>query len=94
VEAMKQGGSLFISTAPAVLEGREAVSIKVRDTGCGIAPAILHDIFNPFFTTKDGGTGLGLPISHRIVTNHGGKLLVESRQGNGTEFRVILPVRH
>ncbi len=93
-EAMKQGGSLFISTAPTVLEGREAVSIKVRDTGCGITPAILHDIFNPFFTTKDGGTGLGLPISHRIVTNHGGKLLVESHAGSGTEFRVILPVRH
>ena len=93
-EAMKQGGSLFISTAPAVLEGRKAVSLKVRDTGCGIPPAILSDIFNPFFTTKDGGTGLGLPISHRIVTNHGGKLLVESHAGSGTEFRVILPVRH
>jgi len=92
-EAMKQGGSLFISTAPAVLEGREAVSIKVRDTGCGIAPAILLEIFNPFFTTKGGGTGLGLAISHRIVTNHGGKLLVESRAEIGTEFRVILPVR-
>ncbi len=92
-QAMEQGGSLSISTAPAVLEGREAVSIKVRDTGCGIAPAILLDIFNPFFTTKDGGTGLGLAISHRIVTNHGGKLLVESRAGIGTEFRVILPVR-
>jgi len=93
-EAMKQGGSLFISTAPAVLEGSKAVSLKVRDTGCGITPAILSDIFNPFFTTKDGGTGLGLPISHRIVTNHGGKLLVESRAGSGTEFRIILPVRH
>ncbi|MDD2337244.1 MAG: GAF domain-containing protein [Geobacteraceae bacterium] len=91
-EAMKQGGSLFISTAPTVLEGREAVSIKIRDTGCGITPAILHDIFNPFFTTKDGGTGLGLAISHRIVTNHGGKLLVESHTGSGAEFRVILPV--
>jgi two-component system sensor histidine kinase HydH len=90
-EAMKEGGVLFLSTAPAFLDGREAISLKVRDTGSGIAPAILQDIFNPFFTTKDGGTGLGLPISHRIVTNHGGKLLVESRARNGAEFRVIIP---
>jgi len=91
-EAMQQGGTLFISTAPALLDGREALSLKVRDTGNGIAPDILPDIFNPFFTTKDGGTGLGLPITHRIVTNHGGKLFAENRTGSGAEFRVILPL--
>jgi signal transduction histidine kinase/putative methionine-R-sulfoxide reductase with GAF domain len=92
-EAMKQGGILYISTTPADLEGKQAVSLKVRDTGGGIPPEILPDIFNPFFTTKDGGTGLGLPITHRIVINHGGKLLVESRAGSGAEFRVILPIQ-
>jgi two-component system, NtrC family, sensor histidine kinase HydH len=91
-EAMKQGGILSISTAPVVLEGRDAISLKVRDTGGGIAPEILPDIFNPFFTTKDGGTGLGLPITHRIITNHGGKLFAENRSGSGAEFRVILPL--
>jgi len=93
-EAMKQGGVLFISTAPAVLDGRTAVSLKVRDTGSGIPSEILPNIFNPFYTTKDGGTGLGLPITHRIVTNHGGQLLVESHAGSGAEFRIILPVHH
>lgn len=91
-EAMQQGGVLYVSTAPANLDGREALSLKVRDTGSGIAPDILPDIFNPFFTTKDGGTGLGLPITHRIITNHGGKLFAENRTGNGAEFRVILPL--
>lgn len=91
-EAMQQGGILFISTAPALLDGRDAISLKVRDTGGGIAPEILSDIFNPFFTTKEGGTGLGLPITHRIVTNHGGKLFAENRTGSGAEFRVILPL--
>lgn len=93
-EAMKQGGVLFISTAPAVLDGKEALSLKVRDTGGGIAPEILPNIFNPFFTTKEGGTGLGLPITQRIITNHGGKILAENRAGSGAEFRVILPLHH
>ncbi|MDD2318572.1 MAG: GAF domain-containing protein [Geobacteraceae bacterium] len=92
-EAMKQGGTLFVSATTTVAEGKEAVSLKVRDTGGGIFPEILPDIFNPFFTTKEGGTGLGLPIAHRIVTNHGGQLLVESRAGSGTEFRIIIPTR-
>ena len=93
-EAMKQGGMIFISTAPALLDGRDALSLKVRDTGGGIAAEILPDIFNPFFTTKEGGTGLGLPITQRIVTNHGGKIIAENRAGSGAEFRVILPLHH
>jgi two-component system sensor histidine kinase HydH len=92
-EAMKQGGTLFISATPSILDGREAVSLRVRDTGGGIFPEVLPDIFNPFFTTKQGGTGLGLPIAHRIATNHGGKLLVKSRAGSGAEFRLLIPTR-
>lgn len=90
-EAMKPGGVLSVSVAPASLEGRDAVSIKVHDTGGGIPPDILPNIFNPFYTTKDGGSGLGLPIIHRIVTNHGGRVLVSNRGGTGAEFRVIIP---
>ena len=91
-DAMQHGGVLSISLSSAVLDGRVAVSLKVRDTGGGISEDILPNIFNPFYTTKEGGTGLGLPIIHRIITNHGGKIQVSNRPGTGAEFRVILPV--
>ena len=68
--------------------------IDVIDDGPGIAPDVLERIFDPFFTTADaeGGTGLGLPIVHAIVTAHGGTLTVESEVGKGSTFRVELPV--
>jgi signal transduction histidine kinase len=90
-EAMKPGGTLFVSVTSTVLDGKEAVALKVRDTGGGIPPEILPNIFSPFYTTKEGGTGLGLPIVHRIVTNHGGTIQAGNRSGIGAEFRVILP---
>jgi signal transduction histidine kinase len=67
--------------------------IEVTDTGCGIAPENLERIFDPFFTTKPVGvgTGLGLPICHRIVSEFGGAMEVESEVGRGTTFRVLLP---
>jgi PAS domain S-box-containing protein len=75
----------------AVEEGR--VVLRVRDTGCGIAPENLRRIFDPFFTTKPVGvgTGLGLAISHRIVTTLGGEIDVESAVGRGSTFRVAFP---
>ncbi len=91
-EAMKSGGTLSISTSPARLDGAGALYVKVLDTGGGIPLEILNNIFNPFFTTKEYGTGLGLPISHMIVNNHGGKILVYNRIGLGAEFKVILPL--
>lgn len=91
-DAMAHGGTLSISLSSAVLDGNPAVSIKIRDTGGGIPEEILPNIFNPFYTTKEGGTGLGLPIVHRIVTNHGGRLQVGNRPGAGAEFRIILPL--
>ncbi|MBI1947542.1 MAG: response regulator [Deltaproteobacteria bacterium] len=76
------------STDPA---GRIAVTIS--DTGTGIAPQDLNNLFRPFFTTKPPGvgTGLGLAICHRIVTGLGGEIQVESQVGKGTTFRVLLP---
>jgi len=67
------------------------VEIVVADTGRGIALADLERIFDPFYTTKPDGTGLGLSTVHRIVESHGGALLVESQPGVGTCFRVRLP---
>lgn len=91
-EAMKNGGTLSVSAAEARLDGKRAVSLKVRDTGGGIPQEILPQIFDPFFTTKEQGTGLGLPIVHRIITNHGGRIQAMNRPGVGAEIRMILPV--
>jgi hypothetical protein len=69
------------------------VRMAVSDTGPGIPPDVKSKIFVPFFTTKEGGTGLGLPISYRIVKDHEGVLEVSSEPGAGTTFTVLLPSR-
>ncbi len=92
-DVMPEGGELKVSIAGAVLGREKAVVIKVSDTGCGIPPGLLHNIFSPFFTTKKSGTGLGLPIVNRIVSNHKGKIRVRNRASGGAEFAVILPCR-
>ncbi|MBI4508622.1 MAG: hypothetical protein HY698_03225 [Deltaproteobacteria bacterium] len=78
------------------LDGGTRVEVMVRDTGKGIPEKHLGRIFEPFFTTKApggrGGTGLGLSVTYGIVQRHGGRIDVSSRVGEGTEFRVILPV--
>ncbi|HYO55248.1 sensor histidine kinase [Archangium sp.] len=74
------------STGPA----GEAV-VEVRDTGVGMPPEVLERLFEPFFTTRPTSTGLGLPVSHAIVTSLGGTLRAESREGVGTTLTVILP---
>ena len=61
------------------------------DRGSGIAPKDLESVFNPFFTTKPDGTGLGLAIVSKIVSEHGGRVAVESSPGEGTVVRVWLP---
>jgi signal transduction histidine kinase len=66
--------------------------MSVSDTGTGIKKDKLDRVFQPFFTTKTKGTGLGLSIVNKIVENHGGKIELESVEGKGTTFRVILPL--
>ncbi len=74
------------------LDAARFVETRVADNGPGIQPQDLARIFNPFFTTRARGTGLGLAIVHRIVNVHGGVIFVESEPGQGTEFRVYLPL--
>ena len=72
----------------------DSVEIRIRDNGTGIPPDVKEKMFNPFFTTKPAGegTGLGLSLSHDIVVKqHGGSIEVDTRPGEFTEFRVILP---
>jgi signal transduction histidine kinase len=96
LQAMPEGGRLFVSTAirRATRRGAAAAFLEVRfrDTGVGIPPGDLRNLFIPFFTTKDKGTGLGLPISQRIIENHGGTIEVRSQAGTGATFTVLLPV--
>ncbi len=66
--------------------------LYVSDTGMGIPPQNLARIFEGYFTTKRGGTGLGLPTTRRIIEEHGGHITVESEPGKGTTFRVELPL--
>jgi two-component system, NtrC family, sensor histidine kinase HydH len=91
LDAMGNGGKLAIHVTGVELEGRDAVCVKIADTGGGIPLEALNSIFTPFYTTKESGTGLGLPIANRIITNHGGKIQVTNTPGQGVEFRVILP---
>ena len=70
------------------------VFIKIGDTGPGIPSQLINRIFDPFFTTKSekGGTGLGLSIASKIVKDHDGKIDVTSKEGEGTTFKIILPI--
>lgn len=86
VEAMPQGGTLSIQAR----DGKH-LTVAVTDTGAGIPKEAMKKVFLPFFTTKDKGVGLGLALVHKIVLSHGGRIEVNSRQGRGTTFTVILP---
>jgi signal transduction histidine kinase len=70
-----------------------ALVVTVSDTGPGIAPEVLAELATPFFTTREGGTGLGLAVSRHWVTRHGGTLRIDSTLGEGTSVQVVLPIR-
>jgi len=88
VDAMPEGGTLCV-TSRADEDGRLAVIIS--DTGHGIPSEYLDSIFEPFFSTQDTGSGLGLSISHNLIERHGGEIAVQSVEGEGTTFTVWLP---
>jgi signal transduction histidine kinase len=92
IQSMKSGGTLSIQTEAVEDHGQEKVQISITDTGSGIAEEDLAKIFIPFHTTKNQGTGLGLPISRQLLEQHGGSIAVKSRVGDGTTFTIALPV--
>jgi len=86
IQAMPSGGALNISLRP----DNGFLEIKFADTGVGIMPEDLGQIFEPYYSTKDTGIGLGLPLTKKIIEEHGGKINVESGLGRGTTFTVTL----
>lgn len=106
-EAMRDGGKLILRsyTVPSESAGHvpEAFSdhvirrdrnivVEIEDTGEGMAEDVMDKIFTPFFTTKSGGTGIGMPMAQKVITEHWGFLDVESWPGRGTRFKAILPM--
>jgi len=96
--AMLDGGQLKIGghcshiKQPFDSNGAKVVVIDISDTGAGIPQDKIDKIFDPFFTTRDSGTGLGLAVVHRIIENHKGTIEIRSRQGEGTSFKIRLPM--
>lgn len=88
MEAMPEQGEVTIR----LLRSENWAIIEVTDTGIGMSDDELGCIFQPFYTSKEEGTGLGLPICHKIAQDHGGRIEVESKKMNGTTFRVAIPL--
>ncbi|HEV8590365.1 MAG TPA: ATP-binding protein [Pyrinomonadaceae bacterium] len=95
IEAIEESGTVSVTIdrgEASDQERAEEAIIRVSDTGRGISQDDLSRIFNPFFTTTEGGTGLGLPAVRRIVRVHGGHIEVDSTPGEGSTFRIYLPM--
>lgn len=90
VQAMPQGGTIRVATKT-LNDGKNA-EIIISDSGTGIDPQIVSRIFDPYFTTKTRGSGLGLTVVRRFAKDHGGDVKVESIVGQGTTFHLIIPV--
>lgn len=100
IQAMEPGGTLSVISSPVAsalspLDGQQngpMIQLDIRDTGCGIPPGELDHIFDPFFTNKENGVGLGLSVSHGIIQEHNGSIDVESEPGTGTIFHIQFPL--
>ncbi len=88
IEAMKDGGKLAIQTTASDLE----IKMRITDTGCGISEANKAKIFEPYWTTKIKGTGLGLTLVFKIIREHKGEISLESQEGKGSAFIISLPI--
>jgi signal transduction histidine kinase len=90
VEAIQDQGVITIKSR--MDPGQKWESVEIKDTGCGIPSENMSKIFEPFFSTKAKGTGLGLAVSYRIVRNHQGDIRVSSQPGKGTRFTIEIPL--
>ena len=103
VDALPEGGSLRLrvyacSQGDPAAQGvgqdtESALAIQIQDSGVGMPAEVLEHVFEPFYTTKSKGTGLGLTIAQRIIEEHGGRISVQSQVGQGTTFTILLPRR-
>ena len=91
-DAMPEGGVLRLGAAVEEFEGESYLVLSVRDNGQGMAPEQVANLFAPFLTYKDSGTGIGLAIVKKIMENHQSKVEVESRIGQGTKFKLLFPI--
>ncbi len=92
IQAMPDGGKIEMNCQEVHEESGEFIMIQITDNGPGISPDILPNIFDPFFSTKSHGTGLGLATAQAIITEHKGTIEVDSTEGKGTSFVIILPI--
>jgi two-component system sensor histidine kinase PilS (NtrC family) len=88
-QSMPEGGKLEINSQ---LGPGHTARITVSDSGKGIKPVNMKKIFDPFFSMRESGTGLGLALVHRVIGSHGGRIIVKSKMGSGTTFKIILPL--
>lgn len=93
IEATPENGKIYVKTRSYTKpDGEPYIQVEFTDTGCGIRPEYLEEIFTPFFTTKEKGSGLGLSISNQIIQDHKGYIDVESQLNRGTSFFINLPL--
>jgi signal transduction histidine kinase len=90
MESMPAEGKIIITVDK---EGKKYIVVSITDTGCGMTAEEIERIFNPEYTTKEKGLGLGIPLASEIIRGHGGEIRVISREGEGTTFEVVLPVK-
>jgi signal transduction histidine kinase len=88
LEAMQRGGQLMVRT----YTKRKSVALDLIDTGSGVDDNTVLHMFEPFYSTKDGGSGLGLPTARKIIEAHGGRISVQSETGRGTKFTLEFPL--
>ncbi len=92
VDAMPKGGVLSVEAGPARETGGDVLLVTVSDTGQGMTPDEIRTAFEPYFSTKETGLGLGLALTRKIVSDHGGSIALESAPGQGTRARIVLPL--
>ena len=88
IKAMKPGSGVLTLD---LVKGEEYAELVLKDNGCGIRKEHLHQIFDPFFSTFEGGTGLGLSVVHKIIEKHKGAIELKSQVGRGTSVYISLP---